>query len=170
MTDEQIGYLREVFASDTPEFQGRFYQISGMSVDPKPVNRGVPIWIGGNTEFAMRRAAALGDGIHFIDLSNKEAENAVAGLRAACAKAGRAFEELSISNYTSLRITADRLEESERGMPITGNIDQVVADVRYLGSLGFSQVAFSPRPRNMDTAAYLKVMETIAREVKPAVN
>ncbi|HET7049899.1 MAG TPA: LLM class flavin-dependent oxidoreductase, partial [Solirubrobacteraceae bacterium] len=44
-------------------FDGRFWQLDGASMEPKPVQRPhPPIWIGGNHPNALRRAARLGDG------------------------------------------------------------------------------------------------------------
>lgn len=169
MTDEQIRYLREVWSQETPEFAGRFYSISDMSVEPKPVRRGVPIWVGGNTDHAMRRAAALGDGLHMIDLTNAEAQKRIAQFQEICRAANRPLEHLTLSVFNQIRITKDRLEESERNFPITGNLEQVIADLQFLQSLGVQHVAFSPRPRGMDVPAYLRVMEMIAREIIPAV-
>src|SRR5262245_17618994 len=61
-TDEYIAAMRELWAADVPNFSGRYVQFKDAFMRPKPVNRTVPIIIGGHTEAAARRAGRLADG------------------------------------------------------------------------------------------------------------
>ncbi len=62
--DEQIPYLRELWSGQAMTFAGEFDQIDRAAVYPPPA-RPIPIWIGGSSEAAYRRAALLGDGFIF---------------------------------------------------------------------------------------------------------
>jgi probable F420-dependent oxidoreductase len=61
-TDEYIAAMRELWSADAPSFSGRHVSFKDAFMHPKPVNRGVPVIIGGHTEAAARRAGRLGDG------------------------------------------------------------------------------------------------------------
>jgi len=61
-TDEYIAAMRELWSADTPSFTGRYVRFEGAFMRPKPVNRDVPIVIGGHTEAAARRAGRLAQG------------------------------------------------------------------------------------------------------------
>jgi len=61
-TDEAIRIMRRCWSEDEVTFPGEFWQLDRVSVLPKPVQRPLPLWIGGNSEAAMRRAGRLGDG------------------------------------------------------------------------------------------------------------
>jgi probable F420-dependent oxidoreductase len=62
-TDEAMLALRELFSAEEASFAGRFYAFGGVSINPRPVQPGgPPIWVGGRSEAAIRRAARLGDG------------------------------------------------------------------------------------------------------------
>ena len=61
-TDEYIAAMRELWSADAPNFAGRYVNFKDAFMRPKPVNRAVPIIIGGHTEAAARRAGRLGDG------------------------------------------------------------------------------------------------------------
>jgi probable F420-dependent oxidoreductase len=61
-TDEAIRIMRMVWHADEVRFDGEFWKLDGITVRPKPVQRPFPLWIGGNSEAAMRRAGRLGDG------------------------------------------------------------------------------------------------------------
>ena len=61
-TDEAIAIMRRCWSEDEVTFAGEFWQLDRVTVLPKPVQRPFPLWIGGNSEAAMRRTGRLGDG------------------------------------------------------------------------------------------------------------
>jgi probable F420-dependent oxidoreductase len=61
-TDEAIRIMRLCWERDDVDYTGDFWQLERVTVLPKPVQRPLPLWIGGNSEAAMRRAGRLGDG------------------------------------------------------------------------------------------------------------
>jgi probable F420-dependent oxidoreductase len=61
-TDEAIAIMRRCWTEDEVTFAGEFWQLERVTVLPKPIQRPFPVWIGGNSEAAMRRAGRLGDG------------------------------------------------------------------------------------------------------------
>ncbi len=61
-TDEAIVIMRRCWEEDEVTFAGEFWRLDRITVLPKPVQRPFPLWIGGNSEAAMRRAGRLGDG------------------------------------------------------------------------------------------------------------
>ena len=61
-TDEYIKVMRELWSADRPTFDGKFFRFKDAYMRPKPVNRSVPIVIGGHSTFAAKRAGRLGDG------------------------------------------------------------------------------------------------------------
>jgi probable F420-dependent oxidoreductase len=61
-TDEAIAILRRCWSEDEVTFAGAFWRLDRVTVLPRPVQRPLPVWIGGNSEAAMRRAGRLGDG------------------------------------------------------------------------------------------------------------
>lgn len=62
-TDEAIEILRLLWIEDSASYAGRHFQFSDIDLRPKPVQKPCPpIWVGGRSEAALRRAARLGDG------------------------------------------------------------------------------------------------------------
>ena len=60
-TDEILEILRLLWTGEMVEYQGQHYQFEAMEMNPAPTEY-IPIWIGGISDPAMRRAARLGDG------------------------------------------------------------------------------------------------------------
>jgi probable F420-dependent oxidoreductase len=61
ITDEAVEVLRTLWREPKASFDGQFHQFSNALLFPKPTSGGPPIWVGGNTHAAIRRAAAYGD-------------------------------------------------------------------------------------------------------------
>lgn len=61
-TDEAIAIMRRCWSDNEVTFEGEFWRLDRITVLPKPVQQPMPLWIGGNSEPAMRRAGRLGDG------------------------------------------------------------------------------------------------------------
>jgi probable F420-dependent oxidoreductase len=59
---EQITVMRALWTQETVTFEGRWHKITDSGINPLPVQRPIPIWIGGESEVAVRRAARIADG------------------------------------------------------------------------------------------------------------
>lgn len=60
--EEQIAVLRALWTQKTASFKGEWHRISEAGLNPLPVQRPIPIWMGGTVERAVRRIAQLADG------------------------------------------------------------------------------------------------------------
>ncbi len=63
ITDEYLAAIVELWTKDHPSFDGKYVQFDKIHFEPKPISKPYPpIYIGGNSKPAMRRAANIGDG------------------------------------------------------------------------------------------------------------
>ncbi len=60
--DEAIGVCRRLWTEPVIEHHGRHFDFGPVAFEPKPVQRPIPVHIGGESPAALRRAARLGDG------------------------------------------------------------------------------------------------------------
>ena len=60
--EEQIELLRRLWQEPVVTFEGGYHSVPAAGINPLPVQRPIPIWIGGSAEAAIRRAARLADG------------------------------------------------------------------------------------------------------------
>ena len=79
-TDEIIDVLRVCWGPDPVAFSGRYYSFDPLRILPKPPHA-IPIWVGGSSEVAFRRAIAKGDGFQMIGLDPPAARVIVERLR-----------------------------------------------------------------------------------------
>lgn len=88
LLDEQIDYLRRLWTEEAFSFEGRFHRLTEAGINPSPVQRPIPLWVGGASPPAMRRAAAKGDGWLPV-LPAEQAKNAIGSFREQVAAHGR---------------------------------------------------------------------------------
>ncbi|HVC34358.1 MAG TPA: LLM class F420-dependent oxidoreductase [Chloroflexota bacterium] len=59
---EQVETLRRLWASDAITVSGTFHNIASGGINPRP-GHAIPVWIGGHAPVAIKRAAAIADGL-----------------------------------------------------------------------------------------------------------
>src|SRR5499425_3223703 len=65
VTDEYIRIFKTLWTQSPASFEGEFYRFAPLKCEPLPVQKPhPPIWIGGHSQYALRRVARLGDGWH----------------------------------------------------------------------------------------------------------
>jgi probable F420-dependent oxidoreductase len=60
--DELLPLLRRLWTEDDLDHDGESWKLHGVSVEPKPLQRPLDVWLGGSAPAALRRAGTLGDG------------------------------------------------------------------------------------------------------------
>jgi alkanesulfonate monooxygenase SsuD/methylene tetrahydromethanopterin reductase-like flavin-dependent oxidoreductase (luciferase family) len=93
-TDEAIALMRRLWTEDNVSFQGKFFSLQNVTIQPRPWQKnGLPIWIGGRSQAAMRRAGRLGDGWLVSSVSPAEVKVGIASIRTYAAAVGRQVPE-----------------------------------------------------------------------------
>jgi probable F420-dependent oxidoreductase len=85
---EQVDVLRRLWTQDLVTFSGRFHDLKEVTINPAPLQRPIPIWFGGSSDAAVKRAARLGDGWMPI-MASDEAEPKIAMLHERLKALGR---------------------------------------------------------------------------------
>jgi probable F420-dependent oxidoreductase len=60
--EEQIELMRRLWTEPVVSFEGRYHRVVAAGLNPLPVQRPIPLWIGGSSEPAIKRAAEMADG------------------------------------------------------------------------------------------------------------
>ncbi|MEV0084347.1 TIGR03619 family F420-dependent LLM class oxidoreductase [Saccharopolyspora sp. NPDC050642] len=92
--DEAIEVLRLILGGGMVEYHGEFFDFDRLQMSPAPA-RPVPIYVGGHTDAALRRAARVGDGWASAMMGIDDLRSTIgrlAELRAECGRAGEPFE------------------------------------------------------------------------------
>lgn len=96
--DEQIPFLRRLWSEDVIEWEGRFDRIDRATLLPKP-KRKIPIYCGGFSDAAYRRAAKLGDGFIFGGSPVTEIIGVMADMKEMLKAEGRSVDDFKFHTY-----------------------------------------------------------------------
>jgi probable F420-dependent oxidoreductase len=89
VTDEYLDAIAALWYDDRPAYHGRFVDFAGIDAHPRPVQRPLPIVVGGHSPAAYRRAVARAHGWYGYWLTPDDTAGCLEGLRAAAAQVER---------------------------------------------------------------------------------
>jgi probable F420-dependent oxidoreductase len=101
--DEAVRAMRELWTSETAEYEGELVRFDGVHSFPQPVGGAVPIWVGGDSEAAARRAGRLGDGYFPFGKDLEQLRALVGVARRTAEEAGRDPDAIELTALGSLR-------------------------------------------------------------------
>jgi probable F420-dependent oxidoreductase len=96
---EQVEVLRRLWSEDLVTFNGRFHALQEVNIVPPPIQRPIPIWLGGSSDAVVIRAARLGDGWMPIIAPDEKAEQKLVLLREEMKKHGRDPAKFGIEGW-----------------------------------------------------------------------
>jgi alkanesulfonate monooxygenase SsuD/methylene tetrahydromethanopterin reductase-like flavin-dependent oxidoreductase (luciferase family) len=109
MTDEYIHALRTLWTERSATFHGKYVNITDAEAVPKPIQEPLPIFVAGNGEAMLRRAAAAQGWIEF-GLQPDAMRSTIAQLREYREEAGRQDEPFEIARQFYLSIAPTEAE------------------------------------------------------------
>jgi probable F420-dependent oxidoreductase len=173
VTDEYLALMRRAWTTDPVTFEGRYYRIRDIHVLPKPAQRGgVPIWIGGHTEGALKRAGALADAWHPIGLRAPallfpdEYAAKARQIHAWAQRAGRDPKKIALTFRCPMEVRGPRAKAAAGDRPMfQGTAEEVAGDVRAYQAVGVSHFVFDPVVPELGRV--LASMERFAADVRP---
>ncbi len=147
-TDDAMRALRVLFSERPAAYKGRFFSFSGISIEPPPAQPGgPPLWVGGRSEAAIRRAATLGDGWIPIWVSAEAFAEGLAALPANVTPAvtlpAHVGDPLALYEHLRKRYSGDFSEHVVDRYCVAGTSEQCVARVREYIDAGAQHVVFN---------------------------
>jgi probable F420-dependent oxidoreductase len=86
---EQVGLLRRLWTEPSFSFAGEFDTMTGAGINPLPVQRPIPVWMGGQTDATYRRIGRLADGWFPQVLPGDDLDHALSVIETSARDAGR---------------------------------------------------------------------------------
>ncbi|BBX17007.1 LLM class F420-dependent oxidoreductase [Mycolicibacterium duvalii] len=167
ITDECLAAMYELWTSDNPSFDGEFVKFDNVAFGPKPIRKPRPvIWMGGDADAVLRRAARFGDG--WAPWLTKPAELPA---KMDYLRSQPGFDDRPFSLFYSLAVLSIGQEHAivdDAGAQYGQSAQQVIDNCGMLADLGVTDTWVNPPPLS-DFSAYLDHMHWVAEEIIPKV-
>ena len=178
--NEYIRAFRELWTQDNPKFEGRYCRFDNIEFAPKPVQKPCPpIWAGGESPAAIRRAGRLADGWYpftqdvNVPLGTPEQFAAYAAqVKQHALEAGRDPANIDLA-YSASWYNEEEVEHLPDGTrrSFTGTPSQIADDIKRFAQAGVRHMIFPMIVRRPGVTAQqsLERMERFAAKVMPLV-
>jgi probable F420-dependent oxidoreductase len=167
IVDECLAAMFELWHNDSPHFDGEFVKFGDVAFGPKPISRPHPVlWMGGDADAVLRRAARFGDG--WAPWLTKPAE-LPAKLDYLRSQPG--FDDRPFSVFYSLAVLSIGQEHAivdDPNAQFGQSAQQVIDNCGMLAELGVTDTWVNPPPVQ-DFNAYLDHLQWVAEEIIPKV-
>lgn len=176
VSSEYIEAFKELWTSDTPSFQGQYSNFSSITFMPKPVQKPhPPIWIGGESPPALRRAALLGDAWFPIGSNPRFPVGTVSEMKTFLSRLGKLAKANGRDpSEIDVAYQADWYSDPERQFTsdgerrsFTGYPESIARDIRDFENIGVNHLMLNFQSDTLTQT--LKRMEAFAASVRPLV-
>jgi len=145
VTDEYIDAFRVLWSEASPKFAGKYVKFDGIVLEPKPVQKPVPIWVGGEGMNAIRRAARVAEAWYPIGSNNAHLLDTLPRLEAGIARLRQTAAEAGRDVGVSFRVkrygapVPPKANNGERRL-FSGSEADLIADFRALKKMGVGAI------------------------------
>jgi probable F420-dependent oxidoreductase len=156
--DESIRLMKALWREDVVNFEGDHFTLKDALFLPKPVKKGIPVWIGGNGATAIRRTIRLGEGWHPVGPDVEDFRRGAEEIR-------RSGREITLS----MRMTTDVRKKrepyvganSEKRIAVSGTASEIRKDIDAYAGAGLQYYCASiNHPAAADIVADLRRFST----------
>ena len=168
ITNDYLAAIKACWAGDVASYEGPFVAFKDVETAPRPVQTPhPPIWVGGSSEGALRRAARFGDGWHPIRVrADWLVKTGLPRLREVADAEGTPVPALC--PRIRLKLTEAPLPEDTR-LAGQGSLGQMRSDLEALAALGATYVLLDPYDDDPEATRDLepvwRALETLASRV-----
>ena len=164
--------MRLLWTEAQPRFEGRFCRFAGIKAEPKPLQKPhPPIWIGGASQAALRRAAEFAEAWHPSHRPVKEIAAGAKQFTNLARARGRDPKTLQVVARAPLRVLTKGRAPEPRPLMV-GTPDQIVEDIGRYKEAGVTGFMFDTYYGNtavndQDLKGVLATLEAFAQKVRP---
>jgi probable F420-dependent oxidoreductase len=148
--EDQVVLLRSLWTAPVVDFRSRWHHVADAGINPLPVQRPIPVWLGGQAEPVLRRVGRLGDGWFPQMLPDERARKMLDRIKTHAADAGRDPARIGIEPRIETRY---------------GDRSQWPALIAGWRELGATHIALSTGGLGLTGSEHLAAIERLHREL-----
>ena len=180
-TDEGLDLIARLWTEDSVDFDGEFYRYAGARIEPKPVQKNLPLWLGGSSKPAIRRTARIGTGWLAGLETPAQVAPAIVGIKEALKETGRRIDADHYGASFHFRfgswdeplmqrmaeVYAVRFQRDPKGGIVAGDAGDIMLRIEDFVAAGVSKFVLWPIGNDDDDI--LDQTRRLIEEVQPAV-
>jgi alkanesulfonate monooxygenase SsuD/methylene tetrahydromethanopterin reductase-like flavin-dependent oxidoreductase (luciferase family) len=143
--EEALTIIKTLWAGETVDFKGEYYDMHGAVCSPKPL--GLRLWIGGRGKLRTPRIAAkFADGFNMPYVSAELAADRLGRLVQACDRLGRDPGEIDTSVNLGFYMNSERQPDIAPEGSLTGSVQETVDTIGEYADAGIQGINIAFRP------------------------
>ncbi len=103
-SEEQIDVMRRLWTNELVTYEGRWHKITDAGILPLPVQRPIPVWLGGSSDRTVRRIVSISDGWILTGRPDDRAKYLIDKLHSYAEEAGRDIASIGLEGWVSASI------------------------------------------------------------------
>ena len=103
-SEEQIDVMRQLWTNELITYEGKWHKITDAGILPLPVQRPIPVWLGGASDRTIRRIVSIGDGWILTGRPDDRAKGLIDKMRSYANEAGRDAASIGLEGWVSASI------------------------------------------------------------------
>jgi len=165
IADEYLAAIKELWTSDNPSFSGKYVSFENVGFEPKPVQKPhLPIWIGGDVDAALRRAAKYASGWWCFLTPPEKIADRIDFIKSQDGYDGRPFDV--VHGLGTNRVGEGHVVRNDpNARPGMGEAE-IVDRLNWLGAQGVT-VTSVPTPPVSGVEEYLDYTQWVIETIKP---
>jgi probable F420-dependent oxidoreductase len=153
--EEQIELLRRLWTEPSVTFDGKYHRVTGASIAPLPLQRPIPLWMGGGAGPALARVGRLADGWFSNAKPGPHLDEALATIRSAAQAANRDPSEVGVEG---------------RILVGDGDLERIVGEFAEWRKVGASHVSFNTMGAGLENVeAHLVALRAAITSVRNTI-
>ena len=142
--DEFLQVLKKIWSDDVVEFKGKYYNIPSSKIDPKPIQKPIPVYLGGFTPNTFSRIIKydLNGWLGVVGGPLEYIENSIKSIRGQASQVNNNPDKIQIIISASPNVIEGQSSNVEKRFPFSGSIDEIGSDIQRLKDMGVDHIVF----------------------------
>jgi probable F420-dependent oxidoreductase len=141
--DEFLQVLKKIWTDDDVEFKGKHYNIPASKINPKPIQKPIPVYLGGFSPNTFSRIIKydLNGWLGVVGGPLEYIENSIKSIRRQASQANKNPDKFQIIISAAPNVKSSSRDENR--FPFSGSIDEIGSDIQRVKDIGVDHIVFA---------------------------